>query len=62
MRILIQSIKCLLETFIKLVEKENTNDIKREYIETTAKLKVARRELNRAEEGIRQWKQRITTR
>lgn len=61
MRILIQLIKGLLEIFIKLVEKENTNDIKREYRETTAKLKVARRELNRTEEGIRQWKQRITT-
>lgn len=62
MRILIQLIKGLLEIFIKLVEKENTNDIKREYRETTAKLKVARKELGRTEEGIRQWKQRITTR
>ena len=62
MRILIQLIKGLLEIFIKLVEKENTNDIKREYKETTAKLKAARRELDRTEEGIRQWKQRITTR
>ena len=62
MRILIQLIKGLLEIFIKLVEKENTNDIKREYRETREKLIVARRELDKTEEGIRQWRQRITTR
>lgn len=62
MRILIQSIKCLLETFIKLVEKENTNDIKREYEETSKKVRLVRQELDKTEEGIRQWKQRITIR
>ena len=61
MIILIQLIKCLLETFLKLVEKENTNDINREYKEMREKLRKVRRELNKTEEGIRQWKQRATT-
>jgi hypothetical protein len=62
MRFLIQLIKCLLETFIKLVEKENTNDIERDYEETLKKVRLARQELDKTEEGIRRWRQRTTTR